>query len=466
MKRIISLCCVVLAFMMSMAVPVKATEIPQSNWFNVLDYTTVDGTDNFIGVSSGVNTVSLPLPGRMGLYHIDILVGFNGSFSGVSISANGATSNLTVSKINSRLFRIYGDAPSIIASQFDLNFNVASGTYLNFLQINISSVAVDRFDINAKCEIVTAEYTNTINFVPTDEINHRIFSAVPEYNETWFILYIYADSWRNYDYIDVQLMLDVFDITSVSAVMGSANLPLDVSHIDGTSIEGNSFFLNMRLDLTELDRASSDYPMITIMGRLDAGVTNSVDFVNCSGFVLTNTVNPLMYYFTMVKSWISSQTSSLTSTLSNNFDALKIRLTDLFTSVQNIIQNQTLVIENKFLSLQNNISSNFNDLNASLNSYTSRIEHAIRGETRDGQAFQEDVSSKDKQLDQMASVMDSVQKPNVENINVSIDSYVSSSDVQLLATPLSAFLELDLFRTIIIMSILLATVSFTLYGKR
>jgi hypothetical protein len=62
--------------------------------------------------------------------------------------------------------------------------------------------------------------------------------------------------------------------------------------------------------------------------------------------------------------------------------------------------------------------------------------------------------------------MDSVTKPAIQDINVSLDQYVKPADVQVLATPLTVFLEADLFRTMIIMSILLATVSFTLYGKR
>lgn len=45
MKRIISLCCVCLTFLMSLAVPAKATEFNNdANWLEVLDYGTANNS--------------------------------------------------------------------------------------------------------------------------------------------------------------------------------------------------------------------------------------------------------------------------------------------------------------------------------------------------------------------------------------------------------------------------------------
>lgn len=80
--------------------------------------------------------------------------------------------------------------------------------------------------------------------------------------------------------------------------------------------------------------------------------------------------------------------------------------------------------------------------------------------------FQQQVDEQSQQLQDMAGIMDSVEKPALDSFDVSVDSYVSQTDVTALAAPMAVFFEGEIFGSVIMMSILLATAGYVLYGKK
>ena len=395
-------------------VPVSASESFDNSFsLNVLDFN--PDKLNVRTLTPTDNSVSFVLPSWITVRYVDSVFTITGSIpTSVSVKQGSTVSSLTISKVGSGLYRIYG---TLTGSGNSLIFTFDStGTfYVTAESMHAVTSLYTRSSTEAYCEIVSAAYNNTIHYVPTDPSNRRVFSAPSDFADSYFYCYIWSDNWKSYDYLDFQLMFNCFDITSVTAVYGSVNVPLDVSYINGTALAGNSYYLSMRMDLSGLDRTIDDYPMIVVMGRLDAGAVNGVDFTNCSGYVAVADINPLFIFLSRISA---------------------------------------------------SVSTGFSNLNSWISSQTSAIVSAINGDTSSGDSFQNEVNDKADELDQMAAVMDSVTKPPIDSINVSVNDYVSAADLTLLASPMTVFFSGDIYLPMMIMSILMATVSFVLFGKK
>lgn len=412
MKRIFSVF-LVLSLCCCMAFPVNAASIDNDIFIDLLDYNT--DKINIRTLSGDTNTVSFTLPSWIPVRYIDATVTITGVLpSRISCVVGNSTTTLTVEHIIGGLYRVYGFCQGS-SNSLTLSFEISGTTWVTFHRLEMSPSVTTTYDIEAYCEIVSAEYNGTIHYVPTDEINHRIFDSTDVYTDTFFYCYIWTDDWKLYDYIDFQLMFSCLEITSVTAVMGSINVPLEVSYIEGTAIDGNSFYYSMRMDVTGLDRTSDDYPMIVLMGRLNTGILNSVQFANCSGHVAINNFNPLFYYF-------------------NN--------------------------------LISSVSAGFSNINGWISSQTNAIVSAIRGDSAPGNSFQDDVSQKDSELKDMAAIMDSVIKPDINSISVEVNDYVDPNILASSMSGISTVAASPIFSDVLLMAIILATAGYVLYGKR
>lgn len=84
----------------------------------------------------------------------------------------------------------------------------------------------------------------------------------------------------------------------------------------------------------------------------------------------------------------------------------------------------------------------------------------------DDDQFQDDVGQQGDKLDDMAGIMDSVTLPAFDSINVDPGAFVNQSDVQLLVSPIAVIYDVPIFKTILLMSIMMATAGYVLFGKR
>lgn len=84
----------------------------------------------------------------------------------------------------------------------------------------------------------------------------------------------------------------------------------------------------------------------------------------------------------------------------------------------------------------------------------------------DASGFHDQVDQQGDNLDDMQQVMDSVTKPVLDSVNVDPGSFVNQSDIQLLVSPITAIYDVPIFKTILLMSIMMATSGYVLFGKR
>lgn len=429
MRRFVSVFCLMIVFISSLVVPVKATVLDKPGWFNVLDIANAQcDTGTILGPSyiarvagRNTDTISFPLPQYTDCVYVDILFRSDSSSPGISFGGESIPITL-ISDDDYKLYRAYGMVYFYV-DVLSFDYTWSGGWWLDILSFNVCTTEPNGTDIEAYCELNAApDYQRTIHYVPGDEINHRIIESTNTIADTYLLSYIWTDEWRKYDIIDFQLMYDIFDITSVTAVMGNTNVPLEVSYVKGTSIEGNTFYCSFSMDVSGLDKSSSDYPMIIVYGRLDLATLNSVDFVNCSGRVIGTDLNPLTYFLKSINS----------------------RLTSI-------------------LQVVNVHSSN---LRSWISSQTDAIVSAIRGDTAPGNDFQDQVSDKDSELKDMAAVMDSVTKPDLNDISVEVNDYVDPNILASSMSGISSVAASPIFSDVLLMAIILATAGYVLYGKR
>lgn len=471
MKRIISLCCVCLTLLMTLAIPAKATEFTNdSNWIELLDYGTVNNSGENGFTINGSGTITLELPASLPIGYVEILFYSNRTISSVICGRAPWGSGMTITKVSNTYYRAYVSLPGT-ARSWTLPFSFTSAesgvdTRITLVSAKMSTVNLTPQNINGQCDIFAGDFVDTIYYNPSDDINYRIFDAPDDINELGFICYITVPDWKVFDCIDLQFLFSCFSINSITASIGSTNLPLTVSRYSSSNLGNNNHFISMRLDCAGIDRTTNDFPMITVMGNLNPGTTNSIDFANCSAFVIADTFEPDIFFLQRIYNFLSESWYEIYDWISEQTSILQQEFWDTVTSISMEFTNLKSNIDLNFSNLVSSIADWFSSLETQLETVTTRIVEAIRGESVHGENFQEQVQNREDDLDDMAAVMDSVTKPDIDDIDVSIDSFVDPADVAVLATPLTVFLEADLFRTMIIMSILLATVSYTLYGKR
>lgn len=507
MKRIISLCCIALILVTSMAVPARADEV-NSNWIHLLDFDSADGYGgNVISVpANSTKVINYEFPYQLSVFNVDLVFTSAYPLNSVSFTFGGSSTVFDgdLIQISDNLYRVVADLQGWGGTSLNVNFNGGSSSaFVTVLRFDVSSLPVEHYMTDAYAEVEAGAYYDLIHYVPTDTVNHRKWTATSDIKNNYLTIYGWCDNWKKYDFMDWQFTISASSINSITCIMGETNIPIDVSIVNPTNQIYNDFYISIRVDLTGLDRSTSDYPMLLIEGNVISGGLTVVSVNNVSGGIWRYNVSPILHFikliyshiltgFSSLNSNLESLFSSLFSELDENFIALISKLdlhfSDLdtwitnhknailnslnlnFTQLSSWISSQTesfgnFITDHK-TAILNSLNANFTQLRYWLESHTNTLENAIRGDTEPGDSFQQQVDQKDQEFEDMAAVMDSVEMPDINNIDVSVDNIVSPADVQLLATPLTVFFNGQIFSQMIIMSILLATVSFVLFGKR
>lgn len=210
---------------------------------------------------------------------------------------------------------------------------------------------------------------------------------------------------------------------------------------------------------------SSTEPEVTFLYRIwnsvTTGFSNVGTWLSTLGNNITSNFDRLGVWVTNLISSNIQQAQNIITSLSTNFDTY-------FTKLGVWFANQNTLLSNKFNDLHSMISSKINDLHTMMVNKFDALEAAIRGDTGPGDKFQDEVDQKDQQLENMADVMESVTQPALDSINVAADSMV---DPNVLAVSMSGLTSVigdtgSIFYQMIVMSIMMSTAGFVLFGKR
>lgn len=91
---------------------------------------------------------------------------------------------------------------------------------------------------------------------------------------------------------------------------------------------------------------------------------------------------------------------------------------------------------------------------------------AIKGDPSNKNEFQQEVENQAGELDDMAQIMDSVERPDIDDVSGDVSDIVSDNDVLLVTQPINALMGNEIIVRIVLLSLTFALVSYCLFGKK
>lgn len=258
---------------------------------------------------------------------------------------------------------------------------------------------------------------------------YTYISAGSSDREFWLVLT--TPTWSNYDFIDVQVHMDVSHITSVSAALGDLSIPIVTSYISSSAFDGQDYYLTIRMDLRGIEFTAAADPVVTVCGMTSWEYQSYISLTACSGVRIVN--DPNLSFFEIL------------------LDAVH----DFHTNMANWFDLQIA-----------SMGKWFNDLESSFDASIQKVVDAINGDQTAGEEFGSAVETQASKLEEMGQVFDSVERPEVENVQMSVDAYLSPADLHSATAGLSAAISSGPLLSVFMMALIMATVGYILYGKR
>lgn len=441
MKKIISLA-LVLVLAVGFAVPASASEGDNTVWYNLLDYTMIGDDSNIWRYNStSSKTLSVPLPFAITPRYIELVIYAEGL---TSISCNNTA--LTIDKISGSLCRVYGilSSSDVNKFSFDFSFSKSSGSVIFY------SIKYTSFDCRTFPEVGTLyvnDYTGSHTVKMSSSGNSASYTVPWDYEggdgSTSITTWISVPNWRRYDYLDISFDTSSQTITSISAMFGAVYVPCDLTYLNdaaSSGIDAKSSYIVARLDLRGLDRTKTDSLFLRFDSTGRTG-TATTTLYRVSGYVVTDPPSAFSIWMRRLQDTVSGSISSLQTSIVSSLSSFKSSMETWFTNIRD------------------NLNTNFQSLKDHLTSLFDK-------DTTDSDEFAASIESQVGQIDDANNALDSVTKPDVDDINVSLDSYVDSEIVSSVGDLFGVFLSGGIFSTMVYISLTLALVSFVLYGKR
>lgn len=451
MKRYISLALAAAVLICFLIVPVYASDFGNVEWYDVLDFTSLNSSGN--STSFNAETICyFTLDPIRWFSSIDIVVSVIGSpiTSAVHVSSAG-NSDLTISRIDDNLYRIYGSVRRQPYNGVYLTITSSGSTYIEFNSVRLLGIEYGHFDEAAHgYGTVNGANDLDIGYNYNSLPNYYMYSYSGDYRDTAYRTYYQFPNWRKYDYMDLQLYYVVQNISTISATIGDVNIPFSVSYLENPNITGPNYFVTLRFDLTGIDRTTLDDFEVQIMGNSMMDITGMISIIGCSGYVELNNINPLYYYFrtlqvklegwfSNVGTWISNQTSTLTSSLSTWFG-----------NVDTWIKTQT------------------NSITASISSWGQKIVDVLTPDTDAADSVVDKTQQQAEQMDYNNNALQQLQRPDINTGASSgdISGIVSPSNTIKYTLFLSRIMQAPILSEVIMLSMIFSLAAYVLFGKR
>lgn len=306
MKKLYSFV-LIFALIIVLAVPVSAAD--DSAWVELLEFTSVNDSGQYIFSFTNSGTMNFTLPQQMRLRRVDILISTpaNEHPSAVTVTANSQTFSLTVNKISSELIRVSGYVPNTLYTTLSIQFtkSISTRSYYQVLSCKVSGIGMQEYQASADVAIENVIYpTGThIDLVGQTPDLHAALSYTTRIN-------VY--DWEKFDQITVWGSVKWGSIDSVRATLGTAGLAMETNFFQfndagswteiilehrpaadaylgdtmSTPFYGDYLYC-ITIDLANVDRTSTEPIYIYMTGHYDSmyGATFNCQYVNGSVYV-------------------------------------------------------------------------------------------------------------------------------------------------------------------------------------
>lgn len=414
--RKISSVLLAMVLVLVLAVPVLAAD--DSAWIELLEFTSVNDSGQYIFSFTNSGTINFSLPQQMRLRRVDLLISIpaNDLPSAVTVTANSQTFSLTVNKISSELIRVSGYVPNTLYTTLSIHFKKSTSTrsYYQILSCKVSGIGMQEYQASADVAIENVIYpTGThIDLIGQTPDSHVALSYTTRIN-------VY--DWEKFDQLTVWGSVKWGSIDSVRATLATAGLAMETNYFQcnpsgswseimlehlpytdtylGDTQDTPSYgqyLYCITIDLTNVDRTSTEPIYIYMTGHYDSmyGATFNCQYVNGSVYV--------------------ADTSSMTW-----WQRFTSFMTGLFDS-----------------------------------------------SSPEADQFQEDAADQGDALDSMNQKLNLVNKPAVGGIQMDAGKYVDATSTQYLTASFSSLTNNNLLISMMCIALTIALVGYILYGKR
>lgn len=366
-KRGFSLLLVALLLVISLSPAAYAADVWEDDmFFDVLSYSMPNDSNSLVCFATANKvTATFKLPEGRYIRYIDFIfqVAKNDTAPTVTVgvSATSTQKSLTIVDLGGQRYRVYGSynqySPTIC-----ITVSASSLQAVTFDAFRISYQAITVYDETGSCVISASDYSNTINFVPTDTINYRSFlgASSPELNS--FVTWTRMPNWRKYDFIDFTFSFDVSAINSVRVTIGDTIVPAEVSYLSSDGVNGH-FWFAVRVDLTNVNRTSLEELMVTISGKVNSGGSNFICVDGMRGYIDAGAVNLLYIYLRDIITSISSLKQAISGD-STSGDSFKNESSGLISGLDDISSSMDSVDRPSMDSINLDFSSDISSASA------------------------------------------------------------------------------------------------------
>lgn len=395
--------------------PVQAhAEGNAGGWVELLEFSSVqsDGTNIFSMGASG--SFSVPLYGEHRLRKVDILLwNFGGhSPTSASVTVDKTPFPLDVLLIGSNLTRIVGYIPNAWYTVLTVDLKKGSSTIAAYevLSCKVTGVGVQEF--TASASVYFEDYGHSGYYDVPEHIPFYVENSGGYYSDAsdW-LARVEVYDWEKYDSLSVWGSVTSASIESIRASLETTALDYTINYIDAESPES---FID----------GDPAYSVTNEWGKYLFNIT-----IDLSGVDRTLGSSPLLIYFT----------GSRDTTVSGGFNCQYVN--------GSIATADTTEIK-------------------WWNRFTSFMQSLVGGDTANSEEFEGEAADKRDELDGLNQEMESVTKPDIEDIDTSLESFVSDDDLALVGESFSQITGDSLITTMLVMGLSVALLAYILYGKR
>lgn len=307
---------------MFLAVPVEASSI-ETPFINLFDYGMPNGADStrFL-IGNGNNDFTFNLPYELVGNYIDLLF----VISGVSnFSVSVLSNQLTVLETNANTYRAFGSfyaSMSSVTVRVNCTLSGSSYGWIDFFGAKLLTHGSLPVPISVLMDGTTGDGSPfTAPWDPgyglsVDSVYYSVDS------NTDFIAFCTVGNFLSYDYIDLQLYFSVGSIDSISISYGDEAVPFSVSYLNHNTDTIVDSTVNLTIDLRNIRRDLGGDFVITISGDCAVG-TNIFGVWFASGFNDIRPLDPEIYWYQTIVSYIGSVISNMSSNNSGVISAIQ-----------------------------------------------------------------------------------------------------------------------------------------------
>lgn len=400
----------------------------ESAWVELLETETVnDSGNNLVTFSSTSTTFRIKTPQYMRCTKVDMLITHPSGYAPTSVKVryNNVYYTLTMAKIDSCTTRVYGDnIPDNLYADLVFQINKSGSVSITYqiLSCRVSSLTSKEFKATAYSLLYGEQYNTPFSF---EYDNPDVDDMYGEYQFP-----IVVTDWQKFDKITISGSVGAMALNSVRCTIGGLGLPYEmnyaVSNISGSDANSIGWTEMKYYSYDESYKGTTETEIFTYteyLGKILFSIT-----IDLSGVDRTSTEQLICYFTCLANEWLG----------------YTIQITGV-TGFVDIADTSDV-------------------------SWWTRFKTFLTGlfdpDSPEAEDFQSSADQQGQQMEDLNEQLDSVTKPPVSDIETDLDDYVDPNALVIVNGNLAQLTNNSLIVAMLMISLIIALLSYILFGKR